>query len=198
MIGEKLERREVPLPVARTVPNQAAVLDFLEAAHEGMPLGAMIWHELEAGVFDVIDGIARLGTIARVFKPELYTDESLRWPVIALPPDHARAGRFAWGTEPDWGPDPAALPLSAVFKSISFLAWEAQLRNRTPDEDRITAALNAAYTISSRLFEAKIVVCLIRGGDQGELDTERLSQIRQRANSRFGNQIGITLEPARA
>lgn len=197
MIGEKLERGEVPLPVARTEPDQAAVLDFLEAARESMPLGAMIWHEREAGVFDVIDGIARLDTIARVFKPELYTDASLRWPVIALPPDHPRAGRFVWGAEPDWGPDPAALPLSAVFKSISFLVWESDLRKRTPDEDRLNAALNAAYAISQRLLEAKVVVCLIRGG-QDELDAERLLQIRQRANSRFGNQLGTTLDAARS
>lgn len=193
MVCEELARGRVPLPTApapavpATVPDPATVLDFLQAARDGMPLGSMTWHQPDSSTFEIVDGIARVNAIARVLTPELYTDASMRWPVIALPPDHPRAGRFAWGEQPGWGPDPAAFPLSAALKTMSFLGWEAALRNRTSDESRVTAALNAAYAISKSLLEAQIVVYVVRPGVDEKVDDEQLLEIRHRANSRFCN-----------
>lgn len=159
---DRLERKEILLDaVALSAdPGPGAVLDFLESAVAGLPLGQLVLCERADGrQLVVVDGLQRIMTIVRVLRPDLFPQGD-PWPVYLSAPDVPTKGRLLYGTE--HGADPAAFPLSASTRTLQYLGWKADLENRTPDDERIKAARDGATRLNVRITNAKIFVWVIR------------------------------------
>ena len=178
---ERLERGRLLLDLAAPAElNPPAVLDFLESAIAGLPLGQIILCEQNDDDRNlvIVDGLQRIQTIAQVLRPDLFSGGP--WPVYMPAPDVPGAGRLLYGAE--HSADPAAFPLSAAMRSRDFAIWEAALRNRTPDDGRIKAATDQAHRLVRPIWEANIFVWVLRNGDPASAE---VASVRRNANRPF-------------